>query len=177
MYCDHWSQYIQVRKLFKGGNYSRAETIRENTASDYLSSNILICILFLIWPNVWCIKFRSKHSSLLLLCLLRNLMHQKNVNKTEKTRLNPPQHGSLDPWGPSSTKTKITTYFIIFSNTVSYYLSKSFLTIFTFRGTFTKWILVRKGGGILIFADKDPLLTRGVSFYAVVILILLLFCV
>ena len=23
MYCDLWSQYIQVRKLFKGGNYSR----------------------------------------------------------------------------------------------------------------------------------------------------------
>ena len=31
MYCDLWSQYIQVRKLFKGGNYSRAETIRGNT--------------------------------------------------------------------------------------------------------------------------------------------------
>ena len=23
MYCDLWTQYIQVRKLFKGGNYSR----------------------------------------------------------------------------------------------------------------------------------------------------------
>ena len=32
MYCDLWLQYIQVRKLFKGGNYSRAETIRRNTA-------------------------------------------------------------------------------------------------------------------------------------------------
>ena len=31
MYCDLWLQYIQVRKLFKGGNYSRAETIRGNT--------------------------------------------------------------------------------------------------------------------------------------------------
>ena len=31
MYCDLWWQYIQVRKLFKGGNYSRAETIRGNT--------------------------------------------------------------------------------------------------------------------------------------------------
>ena len=31
MYCDLWTQYIQVRKLFKGGNYSRAETIRGNT--------------------------------------------------------------------------------------------------------------------------------------------------
>ena len=31
MYCDLCSQYIQVRKLFKGGNYSRAETIRGNT--------------------------------------------------------------------------------------------------------------------------------------------------
>ena len=27
MYCDLCSQYINVRKLFKGGNYSRAETI------------------------------------------------------------------------------------------------------------------------------------------------------
>ena len=26
--------------------------------------------------NVWCIKFHSKHSTVLLLCLLRNLMHQ-----------------------------------------------------------------------------------------------------
>ena len=26
--------------------------------------------------NVWCIKFRSKHSTVLLLCLLWNLMHQ-----------------------------------------------------------------------------------------------------
>ena len=31
MYCDLWSQYINVRKLFKGGNYSRAETIWGNT--------------------------------------------------------------------------------------------------------------------------------------------------
>ena len=28
--CDLWSQYIQVRKLFKGENYSRVETIRKN---------------------------------------------------------------------------------------------------------------------------------------------------
>ena len=27
MYCDLWLQYIQVRKLFKGGNYSKEETI------------------------------------------------------------------------------------------------------------------------------------------------------
>ena len=33
MYCDLWSQYIKVRKLFKGGNYSRAKTIRGNTVS------------------------------------------------------------------------------------------------------------------------------------------------
>ena len=31
MYCDLWLQYKTVRKLFKGGNYSRAETIRGNT--------------------------------------------------------------------------------------------------------------------------------------------------
>ena len=37
MYCDLWWQYIQVRKLFKGGNYSRAETIRGNTVFDFQS--------------------------------------------------------------------------------------------------------------------------------------------
>ena len=31
MYSDLCPQYIQVRKLFKGGNHSRAETIRGNT--------------------------------------------------------------------------------------------------------------------------------------------------
>ena len=30
MYYDLWSQYIKVLKLFKGGNYSRAETIHGN---------------------------------------------------------------------------------------------------------------------------------------------------
>ena len=36
MYCDLWSQFIQVGKLFKGGNYSRAETIRGNTVIIYI---------------------------------------------------------------------------------------------------------------------------------------------
>ncbi len=31
MYCDLWPQYIQVRKLFKGGNYSRKYGIRNYT--------------------------------------------------------------------------------------------------------------------------------------------------
>ena len=31
MYCDLCSQYMQVRKLFKGGHCSRAETIPGNT--------------------------------------------------------------------------------------------------------------------------------------------------
>ena len=31
MNSDQRSQYIKVRKLFKGGNYSRAETISGNT--------------------------------------------------------------------------------------------------------------------------------------------------
>ena len=35
MYSDLWSQFIQVRKLFKGGNYSRAETIRGNKAPTF----------------------------------------------------------------------------------------------------------------------------------------------
>ena len=43
MYCDLWSQYIQVRKLFKGGNYSRAETIRGSTVIPY-SSRLLTLI-------------------------------------------------------------------------------------------------------------------------------------
>ena len=33
------SQYINVRKLFKGGNYSRAETIWGNTVCDILRNN------------------------------------------------------------------------------------------------------------------------------------------
>ena len=41
MYCDLQSQYIQVRKLFKGGNYSRAETIRGNTVT-----------IFSVTPNI-----------------------------------------------------------------------------------------------------------------------------
>ena len=38
-YCDLWWQYIQVRKLFKGGNYSRAETIWGNTVV-YILQNV-----------------------------------------------------------------------------------------------------------------------------------------
>ena len=34
MYCDLWSQYINVWKLFKGGKYSRVETIWGNTVSN-----------------------------------------------------------------------------------------------------------------------------------------------
>ena len=40
MYCDLWSQYIQLRKLFEGGNYSRAETIRGNTVAMYYHCKI-----------------------------------------------------------------------------------------------------------------------------------------
>ena len=49
MYCDLWSQYIQVRKLFKGGNYSRAETIRGNTISIFLYLKLKL-------PNWYCNK-------------------------------------------------------------------------------------------------------------------------
>ena len=38
MDCDLCSQYIQVRKLFKGGNYSRAKTIRGNTVCPLLQT-------------------------------------------------------------------------------------------------------------------------------------------
>ena len=37
MYCDLCSQYIKVRKLFKGGNYSRAGTILGNTVIGQLN--------------------------------------------------------------------------------------------------------------------------------------------
>ena len=48
--CGLCSQYIQVRKLFKGGNYSRAETIRGNT----------VCYLnFLNWVY-WNLKVQYK---------------------------------------------------------------------------------------------------------------------
>ena len=40
MYCDLWQQYIQVRKLFKRGNYSRAETICGNTV---VGNNLVEC--------------------------------------------------------------------------------------------------------------------------------------
>ena len=33
MYCDLWLQYIKVRKLFKGENYSRVETIRGSSVT------------------------------------------------------------------------------------------------------------------------------------------------
>ena len=41
MYCDLCLQYIKVRKLFKGGNYSRAETIRGNTVSNIFAISIV----------------------------------------------------------------------------------------------------------------------------------------
>ena len=37
MYCDLWWQYIKVQKLFKGGNYSRAENIGGNTLFQNMS--------------------------------------------------------------------------------------------------------------------------------------------
>ena len=39
MYCDLWLQYIKKRKLFKGGNYSRAETIHANTVTVHENKN------------------------------------------------------------------------------------------------------------------------------------------
>ena len=44
MYCDLWTQYIQVWKLFEGGNYSRADTIRGNTVRNTL---FYVVILFI----------------------------------------------------------------------------------------------------------------------------------
>ena len=47
MYCDLWSQYINVRKLFKGGNYLRAETIWGNTVLWFHICNSILSIFFM----------------------------------------------------------------------------------------------------------------------------------
>ena len=60
MYCDLLTQNIQVRKLFKGGNYSRAETIRGKNFKIGLTFGHTVfprivsaeTIFFLIWPYV-----------------------------------------------------------------------------------------------------------------------------
>jgi hypothetical protein len=39
MYCDLWLQYIQVRKLFKGGNYSRKYGILPRSDCEKWSRN------------------------------------------------------------------------------------------------------------------------------------------
>ena len=41
MYDDLWSQYIKVQKLFKGENYSRAETIPGNTVCPFLDKILI----------------------------------------------------------------------------------------------------------------------------------------
>ena len=79
MYCDLWSQYINVRKLFKGGNYSRAETIWGNTVVlatncwkhvlhsfiyAYKSYNICQHFSQIHWSNIYHSKFREKFHSL-----------------------------------------------------------------------------------------------------------------
>ena len=51
-----WSQYINVRKLFKGGNYSKAETIWGNTVTTkwYQGSySDLDGPKLKIWPSKW----------------------------------------------------------------------------------------------------------------------------
>ena len=59
MYCDLWWQYIQVRKSFKGGNYSRAEIIRGNTV--YWIQSIFLNLLFFFKQNFW---FKQDHCPL-----------------------------------------------------------------------------------------------------------------
>ena len=44
-------------------------------------SNLMSLIFWYVGlHNIWCIKFRSKHSSNTVLCLLRNLLHQTLVH-------------------------------------------------------------------------------------------------
>ena len=60
MYCDLWSQYKQVRKLFKGGNYSRKYSIylfflyvsfHQITAYYILPSNHVNGLILNIWAK------------------------------------------------------------------------------------------------------------------------------
>ena len=51
MYCDLWSQYIQVRKLFKGGNCSRAETICGNTVR-YIQQINCKALIIITWARL-----------------------------------------------------------------------------------------------------------------------------
>ena len=44
MYCDLWSEYIKVRKLFKGGNYSRKYGMLKKVVwSDFLQNPYFSC--------------------------------------------------------------------------------------------------------------------------------------
>ena len=55
MYCDLWCQYIKVRKLFRGGNYSRAKTIRGNTVGSHELQKALDTMV----RNVFEVNFES----------------------------------------------------------------------------------------------------------------------
>ena len=56
MYCDLWLQYIKVRKLFKGGNYSRAKTICGNTVFVYICLQVIpkdFLQQLLVWMRIF----------------------------------------------------------------------------------------------------------------------------
>ena len=60
MYCDLWLQYIKVRKLFKGGNYSREETIRGNTVRGFLSTNWQRLSIYWVGIRGWISQYTKR---------------------------------------------------------------------------------------------------------------------
>ena len=105
MYCDLLPQYVQVRKLFKGGNYSRAETIRGNTVF------IFICLqckkdenfrkhMLLLWQNNVPVSIE------VLLCSNCRVSQQK-VRSVEFSTIPEPGSILLEQWTVSiQTKSK-----------------------------------------------------------------------
>ena len=64
MYCDLWWQCIKVRKLFKGGNYSKGETIRGNTVNIFFfvlcNLKVTFAYLMMCINLVWSELLQSK---------------------------------------------------------------------------------------------------------------------
>ena len=76
MHCDLWSKYIKKRKLFRGGNYSRAETIGGNTVLTW--NNLALVAVSkphlpekVLWKNLTLTRKQQKAESFrLLVCMV-----------------------------------------------------------------------------------------------------------
>ena len=55
-FCSVRSQYINVKKLFKGGNYSRAETIWGNTVIFFDPLSIFTLFFSAVRPPLWLLQ-------------------------------------------------------------------------------------------------------------------------